>query len=1047
MKGLIAAFATHRIAPNLLMLMMIFSGLTVAGRIEKKFFPEFEVQIVTVSAGWRGTAAEDIYDSVLTPLENSLRDVPDLKKMYSYAYDGSGTVILEFPDRIDLNKAADDVRRFLERAQGDLPAGSETPEVSFYEGRQDIISLSLAGNSAREIQPLARALEAKLSQLDVGSVAVRGLPTDEIRVRFDQRQLTALGLTIGDVAAQIGRRNVDVSAGDVGGAGNRRLLRTLEKRQDLLGIANLEIRGQTGASFRLGDIAQITREPGDDEKTILFNGRPAVEFRISQKAGGSALESGRIVREWHAREIKKLPPSVELSMHSERWLAIQSRTDLLLKNMLQGLALVLTFLFLFLRSGVAFWVAAGIPASFMVGLTALFFLGGSVNMLSLFAFIMVTGIVVDDAIVVGENAAHRLKQGDEPIRAAVTGAKEMLPAVVASSFTTVGAFMPLLLIGGPIGAIIFEVPLVVICVLLASVFECFLVLPGHLLHSFSRMRGREPGALRKKTEAAVAHFQDVVFRRWIARAIRHRGATVAAGFAALIFSVSLFVGGAVKYRFFPGAELNHVHAKAAFVAGTPREEVQKFADELLRALRGAAEDFSEEENLLRYYTVYYALNFGDDGFGGGGGDELLQIVAELAPSEERKVLASEFGRAWQERIRKPAGLEQFSVRSPGGGPPGEDLQIRLTGGGSPEEIKQASLALQEELLKIEGLSQPRDDMAFGKKQAVFSLTPLGRSLGLTTEEIAAQLRDAFSGRFVQTFYEGIDEIDLRVMLSSGDTLRDFSSFQVRLPGGGYAALFDVAEVNNRRSFNVLQRFDARLGVHVVADVDFAATDSRRVQSHLREVVLPRIAERFGVSWSFEGKDADERETVADMKIGLLVAAILIYTILAAVFSSWSLPLVIILTAPLSVIGAIIGHALMGYDMSILSAFGIFTLNGIVINDAIILVRDYLLRRQNAPPEAKADALITDTACRRLRAVLLTSLTTVGGLSPLMLETSTQAQFLIPMAISVCFGLMFATLLILFIVPAYISYHESLARFFAPASASQTPRPRYTSPKV
>ncbi|MGI9338181.1 MAG: efflux RND transporter permease subunit [Gammaproteobacteria bacterium] len=1024
MRGLVAAFARHRIAPNLLMVIMLFSGLTVSGRIEKRFFPEFAVQVVTVRVAWRGAAAEDVYDSVLTPLENSLRDVPDVKEMYSYAYDGNGSVILEFPDRHDIDKAADDVRRYLERAAASLPSDAEAPEISFAEVRQNVSSIALTGDGAREIQPLARQLEDKLARLDVGNVSVRGLPTDEIRVRFDQRQLSELGLTIGDVAAQIGRRNVDVSAGDVGGAGNKRLLRTLEKRQDLLGIGELEILGQGGASYRLGDIASIERAPGDDEKTILFNGKPAVEFRIDQKPGGSALETGRRVREWRDKEAAKLPPSMRLTIHSERWLAIESRMDLLLKNLLQGLVLVLAFLFLFLRASVAFWVAAGIPASFMVGLTALFFLGGSINMLTLFAFIMVTGIVVDDAIVVGENAAHRLKNGDSPVRAAIMGAREMLPAVVASSFTTVGAFMPLLLIGGPIGAIIFEIPLVVICVLLASVFECFLVLPGHLLGSFRRIGKRETGKMRAAMERGIDHFQEVVFRRWVARAIRYRGATVAAAFALLIASVAMFVGGAVKYRFFPAAELNNVRAQAAFVAGTPRAEVEQFAGEIVRALQDAEASFKGEENLLRYYTVYQALNAGDQG-DGQSGDEFVEVLAELSPSEERRILASEFALAWQERVRTPAGVEKFSVRARGGGPPGEDLQVRLTGGKTPDALKQSSLALQEEMAKLPGLSQPRDDMAFGKKQAVFSLTPLGHSLGLTAEGIAAQLRDAFSGRHVQTFYEGVDEIDLRVMLSSGDTLRDFSSFRVRLPNGGYAALADVADVSNRRGFDVLQRFNARLGVNVVADVDFVATDAQQVQRALREDILPKITERFGVEWSFEGKNADERETVADMKLGLLVAAILIYTILAAVFSSWTFPLVIILTAPLSVIGAIFGHALMGYEMSILSAFGVFTLNGIVINDAIILVRDYLLRRKT-PGGKGCDELITDTACRRFRAVMLTSLTTVGGLSPLMFETSTQAQFLIPMAISVCFGLMFATLLILFVVPAYMSYHESAA---------------------
>ena len=607
MKGIIGAFAGHRIAPNLLMFIMLASGLLVADRIETRFFPEFKPPVVTVSVPWRGAAAEEVNNSVITPLASELHNVSDLKKMSSYAQDGLALIYLEFPDKVDLDKVVDDVKRYVDIAQSDLPSESETPEVQSAEFDVEITRVAVSGLNLSELRPLARRLERELADLGVGRVKAFGLPKNNLQIRLNQRQLNEIGLNIRDVGRQLAKQNKDLSAGNVAGGGTDRLLRTLSKRQDVTGILNTEILDSAGNVLRLGDFADIQRVAPQDESVIYLDGKPAVEFRIKQKSGGDALASAEAIGKWMEKTAATLPPGVHLKSYYERWRSIESRLSLLLKNGMQGMLLVVLLLFLFLNGRVAFWVAAGIPATFMVAFFILYMMGGSLNMLSMFAFIMTTGIVVDDAVVVGENAMYRLQRGEKTLSAAVAGAQEMFVAVLASTLTTLCSFMPLFLIGGPIGSILFDIPLVVICVLLASLFECFMVLPGHLWHAFDKIKAKGVGASRQRLESGVENFQEKIYRPCVALAVRYRGATLATALALLIFSLSLFGSGAVKYRFFPGAELDYVWAEISFVSGTPKKAVEEFSQHLISALKRTEADFPDDENLLRHQISYFGV--------------------------------------------------------------------------------------------------------------------------------------------------------------------------------------------------------------------------------------------------------------------------------------------------------------------------------------------------------------------------------------------------------------------------------------------------------
>ncbi len=1027
---LVGILARHRVAPNMLMLMMAIVGVWAINQLNVRFFPRFDLQLIVVSVAWSGASAEDVETSLVAPLENELRNVADLKEMRSVSRDGNGTIYLEFPEQINIDEAVDEVKQYVDQGTGALPADAEAPNVQKIVAYDDIMRLAIVGGSMQELRRLARGFELELAALGVAKVDIQGLPREEIQVLADRHRLSEIGATVRDLGAAIAAQNRDASAGSVDLGASEKRLRALAKSEDLFGLSELPVGDGT---LRLSDLAEITRTTAKGQKSQLFDGRPSVELQLRRRAQDNTLQSAESIHKWLEEKRAELPPGVEIIAHDERWKLVQSRLNLLLKNGWQGLVLVLLVLFLFLNGRVAFWVGAGIPAVFMGTLFVMQMLGGSINMISMFALIMATGIIVDDAIVVGENAMHEFEKGRPPLTAAVAGARAMVAPVVASTFTTIASFLPLFVIGGIIGSIIYDIPFVIVCILLAALFECFFILPGHLYRAFENIRAGKTGVVRQKLENGFLSFQNQIFRPLATFAVRYRAVTVAGCLGMVIFSVALFAGGLVKYRFFPGAELSTLRASVVFISGTPASAVQDYIGELIASLRRAEADFPDETKLTKHIVVRY-------GTGGSrdfplSGDEYAQVLVELTDPQSRKALASEIGRAWEKHAPQAEGLEQLNMRGERGGPPGEDLEVRLSGS-DINNIKAAALEVRDVFSGIPGVSQARDDTPYGKSQITFELSTLGRAAGLTTRDVAAQLRDALDGYKAQTFYEGADEIEVRVMQTGAEEGGNLSSFQVRLPGGGYAALADIAELRPRPGFDNITRASGQPAINVAGDVDFAVVeDLQGLINSLRQGQVREIADRYGVSFSFEGQQADQRQTIDDMKTGLIMALAFIYITLVWVFASWSAPVVIMLTMPLGFIGSAVGHWIMGADMSILSFFGVFALMGIIVNDSIVLMR-YYQELHTRHPDVDPDELIIDTACRRLRAVLVTSLTTIGGLLPLMFEKSTQAQFLIPMAISICFGLAFATVLILLFTPACLSYHQSVVRFFQKKPVAQ-----------
>ena len=1021
---LLGTFAHHKVAANLLMIIMLLAGAFALDRLNVQFFPTFDLEVVTVRVVWTGASAEDVEDGITVPLEQRLRTVDNLDKMTSTSSQGISAITLEFEEGTDPLLALDQVRRFVDEFRN-LPQDAEKPEVSLVTRYEQVARVLLTGlEDMAELRGLARRFETELLDRGIDKVDINGLPEEEIRISVDNERLRELELSLDQIGRRVADFSRDLPAGSVGRGEGLRELRSLDKARDPLEFAQLPVRTDTELRVDLGDVAEIERRARDGSVELTIGDQPTVELILQRAENGDTLKAARALDQWLADTRPTLPPGVEVLVYDQSWELVRDRILLLVRNGISGLVLVVLILYIFLAGRVAFWVAVGIPVSFAATLFVLYLTGGSINMLSLFALIMALGIIVDDAIVVGEDAMAHYQMGEEPLRAAEGGARRMLAPVMASSLTTIAAFLPLMLVGGRIGNILGTIPVVIICAIAASLVESFLILPGHLRNAFVHSHKVGARSLRGRLDRGFDWVRDHAFRPLARLAIRNRFSTIALALTMLIGAVGLLAGGRLSFVFFPTPEPQIVYANATFVAGTPRAKVDAFIKHLEETLYATEKAF-DQGRLINVAIASHGAKTGGRGTGAGApADQLGGLQVELTPPDHRGVRNRQLITAWRERIQMPAGLENLNITSRRVGPPGRDLTIRLTGS-DPETLKAAAVELSETLSGIDGVLEVEDDMAYGREQLIYSLTPAGKALGLTTAELGRQLRTAFDGALVQIFQDGPDEVEVRVKLPDAEraTLASLYRLNVRTPDGQSVPLTAVAEWRSRRGFEVLRHADGRLAVEVTADVDSDANSVDGIITLLEEPngTLAQLRSGYGIDHSFEGRSADQRDTLSDMRKGLVLGLVLIYLILAWVFSSYGWPIVVMSIIPFGLTGALIGHWLMDIDLTILSLFGMFGLSGIVVNDSIILVTFYKeLRDQGL---SIVDALI-EAACRRLRAVLLTSLTTIAGLMPLLFETSYQAQFLIPMATSIAFGLGFATFLVLLVIPSLLSIYES-----------------------
>ncbi|MBK5965547.1 acriflavin resistance protein [Thiocystis minor] len=1030
--GLIAVFARHRLLANLLMIMIFILGGISLTRMNIQFFPTFALDIISVRVVWSGAAAEDVENGILIPLEERLKTIDGLKKITSTAAQGIASLSLELQEDTDPLLALDQTRQRVSEFRN-LPQDAETPQISRVSRYDSVARLLVSGPSLADLRPWVRQFERELLARGIDRIDISGLPEERIAIEVSGRTLESLKLSLDGIGEQVARLARDIPSGLAGDADGARELRSLEQRRDPVDFEDLAIVSDERGLVRLGDVATIVREarPASLQLTEIAldatpgpnreNAPATVEILVQRAENGNSLTAARIFEEWLADTRPTLPPALELTIFDAQWEPIRDRIDLLIRNGLQGFTLVLLLLFLFLPGRVAFWVAMGIPTAYLAALTLLWAFGGTINMISLFGLLLTLGIIDDDAIVIGEHAEARFRAGLAPAEAAIAGARRMFWPVVASALTTVAAFLPLMVVGGIMGNILGDIPFVAMMVLLASLLEVFLIMPAHLRAAFAHHAEATIPRWRQRVNAGFDHFRDGLYRPLVTAAVRWRGVTVSAVAVLMLLAVGLLAGGRIQFVFFPTPESQIVFANATFVAGTPREQSAAFLGEMERALRETEQTLGG--NLVEAAVARLGSTVAVEAGSGAQGDQLAAILLQLVPSERREVRNETFLAAWREAIRMPAGLENLVISARRAGPPGRDLTVRLTGDDAIR-LKAAALELAQSLESVPGVSDMLDDMPFGREQLIYRLTPAGQALGLTTELLGRQLRAAFDGHLAQLVQVGQDELEVRVLLPRGERTRldALEQLLIRAPDGAFVPLATVARWESRRGFETLRHAAGRLAVEVSADVNRALSTPDNVREALERELLPKLADDYGIEYSFEGRAADQRETLGDMRLGLMLGLGLIYLILAAVFASWGWPLVVMTAIPLGLVGAITGHWLLGLDLTLLSLFGLFGLSGIVVNNAIILVSMYHELRETG---MAVDEALVEAATSRLRAMLLTSATTVVGLGPLIFETSLQAQFLIPMAVSLAFGVGFSTILVLIFTPALLSLHESL----------------------
>ena len=1023
LAGLVRFFVHHRTAANLLMLGLILLGYLGLTRLNTQFFPTIDFPQVSVTVTWEGATPADMERMVIRNLEPALRNVSNLDTYYGVAREGWAYVSLKFLPGTDMQLALADVEKAVDGVTT-LPEDADPPVVKRVV-RDEVVAKALLTGEVPEkvLKKHARALRDALLEAGVTRVTMTGSRGEEIIAALPERELRRLDLDLAALAAKVRAETRDVPAGDISGVVDKSVHGAGKKRtpED---IARIIVRSDArGNVVRLGDVASIGEgfDPLAERGFTIArdHARPAIQLIAWRTQKADTLKTNAIFEKVVKAFRQRLPGNITLKVYDVRARHIQQRINMLLRNGAQGLVLVLAILFLFLNGRIAFWVAVGIPVSVMTTLAIMWLTGQSINMVSLFALILVLGIIVDDAIVVAEHTETLRRRGLRPLHAAEQGALRMLGPVLAASLTTIAAFLPLFFFQGRIGAMIIALPLVVISVLVASLVECFLVLPAHLRHSL-RHAG-PPTRFRQRFDALFSRLRGGRFARLVALAFDWRYVTWALALMMLLIMLALPFAGHVRFHFFPAPESEFIRARIVMAPGTPMRETLKAVEVAHKALRDVERRLGKGVRLVE--AVFARV--GRMGF--SRGDHLAQLDVQLTASEERPVRTRQLLRAWQKAMPPVPGLEQLSFGRIHMASAPRDLEIELKGD-DPFVLKQLAGEVIALLKRVPGLIDISDDLPWGKRDVRLHLTPRAEMLGFQLDDVSRQVRAALLGTSARKFARHQEEVTLR--LKRADEISGtgaLAEMHVRSRAGVWLPLADVAKMREVSGFTTIYRRDGKVSVSVMADID---EDRQTLDGALRAIKaagLERIVAKYDAEAEFAGGAEEQRKNLADFRLGVVVALLLIYIVLALVFESYTRPLVIMSIIPFGVIGAVFGHWVMGYSLTILSLIALLGLAGIIVNDSIILVaRADERRRHGEPMRAAAIGAAKD----RLRAVLLTSLTTIGGLTPLMFEKSLQAQFLLPMAITIVFGLVVSTLLVLFLVPATLGIAEDLRRLLA-----------------
>ena len=1027
MRALIRATVHNSVAANLLMIVIIVVGGMSAYNLKRETFPQISFDIISVQTIFPGATPEEIEESVVIKIEEAIQGVEGIQDIFSNARESSGVVLARLKPGTDNRRALEDIQSQVEKIDT-FPEDAEAPTYEELSERRKVINIAIYGEQPeRTLKEVAtRVRDDLLASEFISQIRLVGTRDYEISIEVSEESLRRHGLTFEEIRRVVQRSSLNLPGGSIKTPTQDIVVRTAGQRYTGLEFALLPLLTRDdGTVVTLDEVARVSDGFVDAWRIGRFNGTPSMLVSVFRTNEEDALVISDAVRAYVAEQAPRLPEGLSMGVWADDSAVTKSRLELLGRNGLQGLFLVLLSLWLFMNLRLAFWVAAGLVVALLAGLWILTLYGGTLNMITMFAFIMALGMLVDDAIVVGENIYSHWRRGKPPVQAAIDGAAEVAMPVIGAVSTTMAAFVPLFIMEGILGKFVAIMPVAVVAVLLGSLLECLLILPPHLAHALpgggyqTHRRGvrRLAQRVREGIDGALDWFIDSVYMPVLRRAMAWRLVVAAGALSILMLMFGLLLGGHLNFELFPDRDTDTIMARVTMPQGTPLAQTAAATARLEAAGRRLDDHFrpADPDSEVVVEQIMTVVGINTD-FEPEVGSHIGEVTIQLLAAEERGISSTLLADKWRELAGDVPDALELIFMSEDIFPVGKPIEVRLMGDNFPE-MREAAARLEAELGTYPGVLDISNDFRPGKMEVQLALKPAGRVLGITLADLAGQVNQGFFGAEAVRLQRGRDDVKVVIRYPEAErrSLGDLDSIRIRTPNGSEVPFHEVATATLRRGFSVIKRSDRQRALSVMADVDSTKANAEKILADLQADYLPRLlADYENMRYSFEGQHKETQRSVGSLFRGFIIAMLLVYTILAVIFRSYAQPLVVMSVIPFGLIGAVIGHLIMGHVLSLISLFGLVALSGVLVNDSLVLV-DFINRaRGQGTPLFEA---VLAGGRQRFRAIILTSVTTVAGLSPILFEKSVQAQFLIPMAISMSFGLMGATALVLVLVPA------------------------------
>ncbi|MCF6174662.1 MAG: efflux RND transporter permease subunit [Victivallaceae bacterium] len=1060
-KAILKNILGNPVLANIMMVLILVAGYLGAKSMTRETFPKFSLDIITVNVAYPGADPAEIEESICLRLEEAVEGIEGIKNIYSESSEGMGRLIVELNENASLLIAKDDIKTTVD-AINTFPVDAEPPIVREIKFRGDVMALILWGDlPERQLKEAARQVKDEVVALpEISQVFISGTRDYQISIEISEENLRKYGITLNDVSRAVADNGLNIPAGTIRNAGEDFRIRVMGRRYEAKEYRDIPIIAQPdGTTITLGQIANIKDSFDDDAKVhSMFNGYPAAAVNIYKTDSEDAIKIAEEINRYLAKKHKTLPPGLHITKSRDMSRLINSRLNMLLANGRLGLLLVFITLWIFLDLRLSFWVTMGIPISIAGALVIMAATGCSLNMLSLFGLIMVLGLIVDDAIVVGESVyLQRYTNHKSPMTAALDGTAEVTLPVIAAVLTTIVAFLPLFFVPGVMGKFIRQIPIPVIAALSISLIEGLFILPVHLRHlpvKITQINYNSiwsyPTRIKQKINDTLDYFIHHQYGKFVDFALHWRYVSLCIAIVVLALVGGLIKSGIIKFKFLEKTANDFLVAKVTMAPGTPLNQVEAAAQQVMKGWDKVNSNNHNKttvpsgENLTVgvYALIGDTIKFGET----AGGSEQFEVNIELIPSEQRTIHYRKLLDQWKKIVGTIPGADKTNFKARGEGPGGMPIEFELRSN-DVDQLLTASDELIQKLRTYEGVFDEQTDYTPGKREFIVKIRPQAYNLGLTLKDLAYQIQGGFYGTEALRIQRGRDDIKVKIRFpekNGRNSISYFKRMRINVPGGARVPLTTVANIEVREGQSTIRRSERARKILVQADIsdNFNSTE---IMNDLMDNFIPELLIRYDVTCSTKGESQETRDSLNSLFTWFPIALFGIYMIIASMFKSYIQPAVIMTTIPFGLVGGVVGHVLFGRSISIMSLFGMVALTGIVVNDAIVLIEGINLRLSKGTPLLEA---LREGGKRRFRPIMLTTMTTSAGLMPLILEKSMQAQFLIPMALSIAFGVMFATVLTLVLIPCLLAILNDLRRLWhqtwngGPLPAREAVEPRY-----